>query len=209
MTRPVAGSARFALFGAFALALAGATTARAADDPHAHHKHHADASPGYKRQLATYRIPELNMLRADGSRARVDRDLDDGRLVVLTFIFTTCTAVCPLLTQTTAEFRRQLGPQADAVNFVSVSIDPEQDTPARLTSYAAQFGADKGWSYYTGDMASSVKLQKAFQAYFGDKMHHRPITFLRSGPGAPWVRLEGFATPADLLGEFRRMPTAP
>lgn len=209
MTSSFVHAVRYLMGSLAALALT-APSARAAEDPHAHHHHQqADASPGYKRQLANYRIPELGMTRADGSSARIDRALDDGRPVVLNFIFTTCTAVCPLLSQTTAEMRRKLGPDAANVHFVSISIDPEQDTPQQLTTYAAQFGADKNWSYFTGSVAHSVKLQKAFQVYFGDKMHHRPVTLMRSSPGAPWVRLEGFATPDDLLTEFRRTPGAP
>ena len=209
MTRSPVRSVWLVLCGIAALALT-TPAVQAADDPHAHHHHQlADKSPGYKRQLSTYRIPELSLVRADGSSAQFNRDIDDGRPVVLNFIFTTCTAVCPLLSQTSAEFRRKLGAEAGGVHFVSVSIDPEQDTPERLTAYAAQFGADKAWSYYTGSLAASVTLQKAFQAYFGDKMHHRLMTFMRSAPGAPWVRLEGFATPDDLLTEYRRLVAAP
>ncbi len=200
--------ARLALCGALALAF-GAPVSRAADDPHAHHHHHADPAPGYKRQLANYRIPDVNLVRADGKSVPFQRDIDDGRPVVVNFIFTTCTAVCPLLSQTAAQFRRKLGDDAAGVHFISVSIDPEQDTPARLTTYAAQFGADKDWTYYTGSVSSSVTLQKAFQAYFGDKMHHRPVTFMRASPGTPWLRLEGFATPDELLAEYRRLVAAP
>lgn len=207
MTPHVFRSTWLALFGALALAL-GAPAARAADDPHAHH-HHAEPAPGYKRQLASYRIPDMNLVRADGQSAPFKPDIDDGRPVVLNFIFTTCTAVCPLLSQTAAQFRRKLGSDGAGVHFISVSIDPEQDTPERLATYAAQFGADKDWTYYTGSVSASVTLQKAFQAYFGDKMHHRPVTFMRAAPGAPWLRLEGFATPDELLSEFRRLVAAP
>jgi len=208
MPHSILRSATMVLCGLAALVVS-TQVVRAADDPHAHHRHHAESSPGYKRQLASYRLPDLNLVRADGASAPFKHDIDDGRPVVLNFIFTTCTAVCPLLSQTAAEFRRQLGPEADGVHFVSVSIDPEQDTPERLRAYAAQFGADKNWSYYTGSVASSIAVQKAFQAYFGDKMHHRPVTFMRAAPGTPWVRLEGFTTPANLLTEFRRIVAAP
>ncbi|MEQ1806337.1 MAG: SCO family protein, partial [Burkholderiaceae bacterium] len=178
MIRHPTSSIRLALFGALALALS-APASRAADDPHAHHRH-ADPTPGYKRQLANYRIPELSLVRSDGKSVPFQREIDDGRPVVLNLIFTTCTAVCPLLSQTVAQFRRKLGADAAAVHFISVSIDPEQDTPERLRAYAAQFGADKDWTYFTGSVSASVTLQKGFQAYFGDTMHHRPVTFMRA-----------------------------
>jgi protein SCO1/2 len=89
--------------------------------------------------------------------------------------------------------------------MVSISIVPEEDTPKRLAAYARRFDAGEQWGFYTGSVKASVTMQKAFQAYFGDKMHHRPVTFMRAAPGQPWVRLDGFATPADLVAEYRQM----
>lgn len=186
-----------------------ACAARAADDEHAHHHHAAKADAGYKRQLATYRVPDLALLRSDGSAVTMTSELDDGRPVVLNFIFTTCTAVCPVLTQSLAEFRRKLGADAATTHLVSISIDPLHDTPARLHAYAEAYNAGRSWTFLTGSASASVSAQKAFQAYFGDKMHHRPMTFMRAAPGQPWLRLEGFASPDELLKEYRRLVAAP
>lgn len=89
--------------------------------------------------------------------------------------------------------------------MVSISIDPEYDTPARLRTYARKFHAGPQWSYYTGTMEASIAMQKAFDVYRGDKMNHSPVTFLRVGAGSPWLRLDGFATPDLLLSEYRRL----
>ena len=207
MLQTLRQSMRLAVCAIAPLAL-GTAPCQAADEP-AHHHHHVDTSPGYARQVANYRIPELSLVGSDGRSVGFSQELDDGRPVVLNFIFTTCTAVCPVLSQSMAEFRRKLGKEGEKLHMISVSIDPEQDTPARLGAYAARFKADASWSFYTGTTSSSVTLQKAFQAYFGDKMHHRPMTFMRSGPGQPWARLEGFATPDDLLKEYRLLVAAP
>ncbi len=121
------------------------------------------------------------------------------------FVYTSCTAVCPLLSQTFAEFQNRLGAEAGKLRMVSISIDPEQDTPERLAEYARRYKAGPQWTHYTGTLGASVMLQKAFQAYFGDKMHHRPVTFIRAAPGQPWVRLDGFVTPDDLDKEYRQL----
>ena len=170
-----------------------------------HHHHHAESAPGYARQAVTYRLPQTTLVRSDGAKASFPNEIDDGRPVVLNFIFTTYTAVCPILSQSFAEFQRKLGADSDKVRMVSISIDPEADTPARLTEYAKRFDAGRQWGFYTGSVQASVTLQKAFQAYFGDKMHHRPMTFMRAAPGQAWVRLEGFATPDELLKEYRQL----
>jgi protein SCO1/2 len=171
---------------------------------HDHH-HHAEKAPGYARQAANYRLPQTLLVRSDGAKTSFLDEIDDGKPVVLNFIYTTCTAICPILSQSFAEFQRKLGSERDKVRMVSISIDPEQDTPERLADYAKRFGAGRQWGFYTGSVEASVTLQKAFQAYFGDKMHHRPMTFMRAAPGQAWVRLEGFTTPDDLINEYRQL----
>jgi protein SCO1/2 len=192
---------------AIAVALVAVAIPAFAGDEHQHHHHHpkAEAAPGYARQVVQFRLPAVTLVRADGSSASFPQEFDDGRPVVLNFIYTSCTAICPILSQSFAEFQRKLGAERDQVRMVSVSIDPEEDTPRRLSEYAKRFDAGKQWTFYTGTTAASVTLQKGFQAYFGDKMHHRPVTFLRAAPGEPWVRLDGFTSPDELLAEYRRL----
>ncbi|HET8748700.1 MAG TPA: SCO family protein [Ramlibacter sp.] len=173
---------------------------------HAHHHHqHVEVPSGYARQVALYQIPSTALLRADGARAQFPQAIDDGKPVVLDFIYTSCTAICPILSHSFAEFQRRLGAESEQVHLVSISIDPEEDTPARLSEYARRFDAGRQWAFFTGSTAASVSLQKAFQAYYGGKMHHRPATFLRAAPGEPWVRLDGFTSPDELMAEYRRL----
>jgi protein SCO1/2 len=183
--------------------LAWATVAPAHQDHH--DAHQAERTPGYARQVTSYRLPETMLVRSDGAKVRFPQEIDDGRPVVLNFIYTTCTAVCPILSQSFAGFQRRLGAERDKVHMVSISIDPEEDTPQRLAAYARHFDAGRQWGFYSGGARASLTLQNAFQANFGDKMHHRPMTFMRTAPGEAWVRLEGFITPEELLGEYRRL----
>jgi protein SCO1 len=180
--------------------------ARAADepaDPHAQHRHMMQAPPSVFRSTMNYVVPETQLVRADGARVNFASELDDGRPVLLDFIYTTCTTICPVMSQTFAEVQRRLGPDAVKIKMVSVSIDPEEDTPERMTEYAKRFHAGAQWSFYTGTIEASVATQRAFDIYRGDKMSHAPVTLFRGAPGQPWVRLEGFATPDLVLGEIR------
>lgn len=183
------------------LALAMLSPARADDaDPHAHHHHQMIA--GTTRSMVSYTVPPLMLTRQDGKEVSLGKELDDGRPVVLTFIYTTCTTVCPVLTQTLAQLQQQLGADSAKVHLMSISIDPEQDTPARLRDYAKKFGAGPEWQHYTGTVQASIAAQRAFDVYRGDKMNHNPVTLLRAAPGQPWVRIDGFATAQDLLHEL-------
>ena len=174
-------------------------------EAHAHHQH---GTPESTRSIVEYTIPDVKLVRDDGTTVQLSRELDDGRPVVLNFIYTTCTSVCPLTSQTFADLQRKLGAQRDSVHLVSISIDPEQDTPARLRAYAEKFGAGPEWRHYTGTVAASVTAQRAFNAYRGSKMDHAPVSFVRTAPGNRWVRIDGFATAELLLSELRSVVTA-
>ena len=155
-----------------------------------------------------YRIPELQLVTASGATVSLPKELDDGRAVVLNFIYTTCETTCPLSSATFAQVQALLGADRKAVHLVSISIDPEQDTPARLREYAKKFGAGPGWQLYTGTQQASVATQQAFGAYRGDKMSHIPVTFMRAAPGKAWLRIDGFVTPDQLLHHYRDMLAA-
>ena len=155
------------------------------------------------RQRMAYAVPELRLTRADGKEVAIRRELEDARPVILNFIFTTCTTICPVMTQTLAKVQQRLGDARDRVKMISVSIDPEHDTPERLRAYAAKHGAGSQWAFYTGTTEASVALQKAFDAYRGNKMNHAPVTFVRPGPGQPWTRLEGLGNAEAILQEVQ------
>jgi protein SCO1/2 len=173
-------------------------------DPHAHHRHVVEMD-GIQRKVVDYRVPDVRLVRADGAAVSLRGELDDGRVVVLSFIYTSCTTVCPLTSQSLARLQQDLGRDRARVHLMSISIDPEFDTPVRLKAYAERFGAEAGWQHYTGSLEASVAAQRAFDVYRGNKMNHDPATFLRAAPGKPWVRLDGFADPGVLLEEVSRL----
>ena len=164
--------------------------------------------PGVSRTRVVYETPAVRLVRADGERVSLARELDDGRPVLLNFIFTTCSSVCPLASQTFAQFRDRLGTQVSGVHLMSISIDPEQDTPARLREYARKYHAGPEWQYYTGSLDASLAVQRAFDVYRGDKMSHTAVTLMRAAPGKPWLRIEGFVTPDDLVRDYRSLLAA-
>jgi protein SCO1 len=168
-------------------------------DPHA--LHHMGNADGVRRSEAQYAIPSVTLTRDDGKAVPLSDELNDGRPVVMNFIYTSCTTICPLSSQIFEQLQEDLSAGHEKVHLVSISIDPEQDTPARLRAYAAQFHAARGWNHYSGSLASIISVQKAFNAYRGDKMSHSPLTLMRAAPGRPWVRFDGFARADELMAE--------
>lgn len=190
--------------GLAALPMSGVIAGEAA---HAHHHHvMPDKSDSYVRTLVAYTVPDVKLLDANGARVSLRNELaEQDRPVILNFIFTSCTAICPVMVATFSQVQATLGPQRSAVRMVSISIDPEQDTPAVLKAYAGKFGAGPQWQMLTGSQHDSIAVQRAFNVYRGDKMGHTPVTFLRAKAGQSWVRLDGFASANDILQEYRQL----
>lgn len=171
---------------------------------HQHH-HHGTAANGYSRSVATYQTPDVTLVDTDGNPVPLADRLDDGEPVMLNFIFTTCTTVCPVMSATFSQVQTMLDQEGTTAHMVSISIDPEHDSPAQLSEYAKRFEAGPQWSLLTGSIEDSIAVQRAFNVYRGDKMNHEPVTFMRSGADQPWVRIDGFASAEELLSEFRQI----
>jgi protein SCO1/2 len=161
----------------------------------------ADA-PAFTRSTATYKVPDVKMVRQDGKKLSFLKELDDGRPVILSFVFVSCSAICPMLTHVLSKVQSKLDAEGKKAHLISISIDPESDSPAKLIEYAKKFGAGAGWDFYTGTREASLALQKAFNTYRGDKMNHTATILMRSEPGKPWLRLEGFLNPDAVIQEF-------
>ena len=157
------------------------------------------------RSMRAYAVPPVRLVRADGKAVSLPEEMDDGRPVLLNFIFTTCTDVCPLMSSVFEQFEHRLGGEADKVHLMSISIDPEQDTPARLLEYARRFHAGPEWQHYTGTRRASITAQQAFGVYRGGKMSHGAVTLLRAAPGKPWLRIDGFVTPDELVHDYQEL----
>jgi protein SCO1/2 len=90
-----------------------------------------------------------------------------GKVVAVTFIYTLCTATCPVLTPMLSMVQDQLGSEfGGSVAFVSITLDPERDTPEVLRLYAQAFGADLGgWTFLTGSPAAIGDLARRYGVF--------------------------------------------
>jgi protein SCO1/2 len=115
----------------------------------------ASATPNIK-------APAFVLLNQEGNR--FDSTTLRGKVVVLNFIFTTCTDVCPLFTANFAQLQRTLkNEHAGNVFLVSITTDPEVDSPKVLKSYAQRYGADfQNWAFLTGSESQLKQVWKGF-----------------------------------------------
>ena len=120
-----------------------------------------------------------------------------GKVLALTFVFTTCSSSCPILTAKMVEIGRSLGSDfGPRVAFVAISVDPLNDTPARLRDYAAAHRADvPGWFFLTGAPGEIGEVVRRYGAYArrteGGSVDHLFLTSLIDRTGRLRVQYLG------------------
>jgi protein SCO1/2 len=144
-------------------------------------------APGFSPTTPAERLPrigaapEFTLTTQDGKRLSL-KELR-GKVVAVTFIYASCADTCPILTAKMAGLQAGLGPDLGArVTFVSITVDPERDTPEVLKRYAEGHGAKMaGWAFLTGTPAEIREVARTYGIYYkkmprGDVDH----TFLTS-----------------------------
>ncbi len=152
----------------------------------------------------------FSLTAQDGSRVSLD-DLR-GKVALVTFIYTSCTDTCPLVTAKLALVQEQLSSDFGArVRFVSVTVDPEHDTPDVLDAYASKYGADlNGWAFLTGGREEIVETANAYGVFArrtprGD-VDHSFLTSLVDRRGVLRVQYAGYRfDPDELLADLRAL----
>lgn len=157
------------------------------------------------RTEARYKIPTMTLIRDDGVKVVFPAGFDNGKPVIINFIFTSCTTVCPILSHVFSQVQKNMGARAAEVSMMSFTIDPEYDTPERLKLFAEKLKAGPQWRHFTGKLKDIIKLQQVFQVYTGDKMSHPPVTFMKIPKSDCWIRLNGVATSEEILSEYSSM----
>jgi protein SCO1/2 len=165
-------------------------------DPHAAHRAMLQ-SPSYQVVDADYAVPDVTLRDQQGHAIPLRQLLSGDRSVAVNFIYTSCTTVCPVMTATMLQMQRKLNDSALKPLFVSISIDPDFDTAARLGAYADRFGAD--WTFLTGERVDVLDVLRAFSAWRGNKSNHAAITLFRPAGAKRWTRVEGLASAAELV----------
>jgi protein SCO1/2 len=159
---------------------------------------------GYNRSMQSYAVPDVLLTDYDERPIRLQELLATNDPVILNFVFTTCSTVCPVTTKVLSDMSARLGSDVKRLRMVSISIDPENDTPLQLKAYARSFQAGERWKFLTGRVQDIKSVQLAFDNYRGDKMTHLPVMLLHASRDKPWIRIDGFASADELLREFRK-----
>lgn len=158
----------------------------------------------YKRSIESVAIPDVVLVDSRGEKVRLKSLLETDQPVIVDFIYATCTTICPVLSAGFANVQRKFAPETEKVRLVSITIDPENDTPRAMKEYLERYQAQPGWHFLTGSRKDIDQVMNAFNAYFRSKMDHQPLSFIRSQEDGKWIRLYGLMSSSDLMNELQK-----
>jgi protein SCO1 len=145
-------------------------------------------------------VPDVMVVDQNNRTLHFYRDLVQGKTVAINFIFTTCTTICPPMTANFASMQKKMLERGvKDLHLISVSVDPENDTPAKLKSYAAMFNAQPGWTFVTGSRSELERLWNAFSITAGNKLDHSPTVAIGNEARHEWTFVSGLNSPEKLV----------
>jgi cytochrome oxidase Cu insertion factor (SCO1/SenC/PrrC family) len=142
-------------------------------------------------------IPDTTVIDQTGASRHFYSDLVKDRVVVMNFIFTTCTTICPTMGATFSRVQRLLGNRE--VSLISISVDPATDTPQRLDAWSKKLDARPGWTLVTGEKTDIDRLLKSLGVFTPSRDSHTPTVLVGNARSGQWQRASGFATPAAIV----------
>jgi protein SCO1 len=186
-----------------AMLLAGVGLLGASGVALAHGAHH-QAEPEAKPMAARVTLHDMQLVDADGQTVRFKSEAVANRLVIVGFIYTSCTTICPVtsavLADVQARLMGKLGERfGDEVKLISVTVDPATDSPERLKAYAANFGSPAGWLWLTGEKPQVNKVLSGLGAYAADFTRHSGAVLVGDARSGDWTRFLGVPNPADIV----------
>lgn len=108
-------------------------------------------------------FPNVMLWTHEGERVNFYNDLAKGRIFTINFMYTHCEVSCSGITQNLHKVQRLLGNRIGKDIFMySVTVDPDNDTPAVLNNYVRANGIGPGWTFLTGAKGDVEQLRKAF-----------------------------------------------
>jgi len=151
-------------------------------------------------------LPDVEVIDQDGRRHRFYSDLIEGKLVVVNAVYTSCTNVCPMMERSFADLQNALGDRLGKdVFLISISRDPDHDTPARLKEYGRRFHAKPGWTFVTGRHDAIDRLLRALTGDRAAPGGHSTVAWIGNGASGIWLRTYGADEPSqtiELLNEI-------
>ena len=164
----------------------------------------APASP--KERAAKAYFSERKLVTQHGNEIAFFSDALKGRVVIVNSFFTQCRDACPIQSYKLSQVQRLLGPaMGKDVHFVSITVDPERDSPDALNRYAAQFNAGEGWLFLTGTKENIDEVLRRLDQSTRVPEAHSTLFIAGNVSTGHWIKLHPDSTPEAIARELRQL----
>ena len=122
-------------------------------------------------------FPNVEFFDQDGRAVRFYDNIIRGRVVVINMMYTVCSGICPSNTANLLSVQQQLGARVGRdIHMVSISLQPEMDSPAALKSYAEKYGVGPGWTFLTGTRAGMEVVRRRLGFFDSDPVEDAKLS---------------------------------
>ena len=162
-----------------------------------------------REKLAERSFPNVVLTTHEGKKVRFYDDLIKDKIVLINFMYVKCEGICPGTTANLVKVQRLFGERMGRdIVMLSITLKPEEDTPAKLAAYAKAYKTKPGWLFLTGDPKDVELLRRKLgfidrdPARDADKSNH--IGMLRWGnePLTLWAGCPGLLAPSKIVKEI-------
>lgn len=143
-------------------------------------------------------VPDIQVVNQSGEHVRFNSDVVKGRVAVITSFLTNCSAFCPITQEKLAKLAKVLGDKMGReVVFISVSVDPENDTPEQMKAWGEKFHVGTGWSLVSGKKEDMETLLKSLGLYVAIPQRHQSALLIGNQKSG-WSRVSSWSTAEKL-----------
>ncbi len=151
-------------------------------------------------------FPDLEVVDQDGRKLKFYSDVLKGKQVVISFMFTSCEDLCPITTSRLVQVKSLLGRSASKdLLFVSLSVDPANDTPEKLRAFADAFGTGENWILLTGKKEVMRQINSKLGNKSKARSQHRNEVVLGNEALGEWQRNSAFIEPERLAFDILQL----
>jgi protein SCO1/2 len=148
----------------------------------------------------------------EGRTLRFYDDVMKGKILLINFFYTDCDAICPLMTENLVQLQELLGSRVgDEIRMVSITLQPEHDTPEVMAAYAKTYGVGPGWMFLTGKK-DDIELLRHRLGFFdidpvvdADPEQHIGTVRIANEPMHRWAMSPALVSPAALVRAVNRV----
>ena len=154
----------------------------------------------HQKSAAEKYFSDVELITQDGQKVRFYSDMLKNKVVVINTFFINCKNICPPMNRNFEKIQEALGDRLGKDAFlVSITVDPETDTPARLKDYGRQFHARPGWTFLTGKKENVDWALYKLGQYVEAKDDHTSIFIIGNEPKGLWKKAFGLAKSEELI----------